>query len=377
MLVTISLSAMTLVAVGPAVRAADPTLTFVEALKDGVGGVDGLDGAQEAAVSPDGSHVYVAGGIDDAVVVFIRNATTGALTFVEALKDGVGGVDGLNAPVSVTVSPDGSHVYAAALVDAVVVFSRNATTGALTFVEALKDGIGGVDGLNGANSVTLSPDGSHVYVAAWVEHAVAVFSRNATTGALTFVEALKDGIGGVDGLDGALSVAVSPDGNHVYVAALNDDAVTAFGRNATTGALTFVETLKDGVGGVDGLDAAFSVKVAPGGSHVYVAGTADDAVAVFSRNATTGALTFVQTLKDGVGGVDGLDDVRSVTVSPDGSHVYAAAFFDDAVAVFSTGLVSIPLVPALRLPGLVTLVVLLAIASLSAWRARRFRRALR
>ena len=51
-----------------------------------------------------------------------------------------------------------------------------------------------------------------------VDNAVAVFSRNATTGALTFVEAKFDGVGGTDGLAGATGVSLSADGEHVYVA---------------------------------------------------------------------------------------------------------------------------------------------------------------
>src|SRR5215510_4575003 len=40
-------------------------------------------------------------------------------------------------------------------------------------------------GLNGAGWVTISPDGNHVYVAAFDGSTVSVFSRNATTGVLT------------------------------------------------------------------------------------------------------------------------------------------------------------------------------------------------
>ena len=53
------------------------------------------------------------------------------------------------------------------------------------------------------------------------------------------VEVEQDGVGGLDGLDGASQVAVSPDGAHVYVAAFNDDAVTVFRRDASTGRLSF------------------------------------------------------------------------------------------------------------------------------------------
>ena len=316
--------------------AATGALAFVELQTDGVGGVDGLDGAFSVTVSPDGAHIYVVGLVDDAVAVFSRDAPTGALTFVEAQFDGVGGVDGLDQAFSVTVSPDGAHVYvAAASDDAVSVFSRDATTGALTFVEAQFDGVGGVDGLAGAATVTVSPDGAHVYVAGQNDSAVAVFSRDAATGALTFVEALFDGVGGVDGLGGARTVTVSPDGVHVYVAGFSDGAVAVLSRDAATGALSFVELQKDGVDGVDGLNNVQSVTVSPDGGHVYVASSGIGAVAVFSRDAATGALRFVEVHRDGVGGVQGLFVARAVTVSPDGANVYVAGGAEPAAVVFA------------------------------------------
>jgi 6-phosphogluconolactonase (cycloisomerase 2 family) len=262
---------------------------------DGVDGVDGLDGVQSVAVSPGGNHVYAAAETDDAVTVFTRNSSTGALSFVEMKKDGVGGVDGLNAAQSVTVSPGGNHVYAVGRDDnAVAVFSRNLSTGALTYVEVKKDGAGGVDGLYGAKSVTVSPDGKHLYTAAEGDHAVAVFSINSSTGALTYVEVKKDGAGGVDGIAGAQAVTVSPDGKHVYAASDTDDAIAVFSRNLSTGALTYVEMKKDGVGGVDGLDNAKSVTLSPDGMHLYATSWNDEAISVFSRNSTTGALTYVE-----------------------------------------------------------------------------------
>ena len=97
-----------------------------------------------------------------------------------------------------------------------------------------------------------------------------------------------------------------------------------------------MEFHKDGVGGVDGLGGATSVTVSPDGKRLYAAGLRDDAVAVFSRDSTTGALTYVEFHKAGLG-VDGLGGPWSVTVSPDGKHLYAAGGFvvDSAVAVFS------------------------------------------
>lgn len=173
--------------------------------RDGIGGVAGLRGALAAALSPDGAHLYTTSSDDNAVAVFRRNALVGRLTFVQARFDGVGGVDGLNGLVgtsAVTVSPDGAHVYTASASDsAVTVFRRNSATGALMFVEALFDGVGAVDGLNGAWGLAVSPDGEHLYVGSAFDRAVAAFRRDSTTGALMFIEAQFDGVAGVGGLD--------------------------------------------------------------------------------------------------------------------------------------------------------------------------------
>lgn len=57
-------------------------------------------------------------------------------------------------------------------------------------------------------------------------------------------------------------------------------------------------------------------------------------MASFTRDSQTGRLSFAQVLKDGQGGVDGLYQGWSVTVSPEGKQVYVTAYGDDAVTVF-------------------------------------------
>ena len=102
---------------------------------------------------------------------------------------------------------------------------------------------------------------------------------------------------------------MSPDGRNVYVASYNDDAVTILSRDASdNGKLSFIQVLKGGPDGVDGLDGARSVTVSPDGKNVYVASFGDNAVAIFSRDASdNGKLSFIQVLKDGQNGVGGLD----------------------------------------------------------------------
>src|SRR3989442_5281 len=142
-----------------------------------------------------------------------------------------------------------------------------------------------------AESIDLRFTGAQVNgtgdVAGRNDNAIAVFQRDVASGMLTFVEVQRSGTGGVEGLLGAKSVAVSPDGAHVYAAGSLDDAVAVFGRDATTGKLTFVEAQREGANGVTGLAGALAVTLSPDGANLYVPGPTPDPPAVFPRDAAT------------------------------------------------------------------------------------------
>jgi DNA-binding beta-propeller fold protein YncE len=133
----------------------------------------------------------------------------------------------------------------------------------------------------------------------------AATTASASTTVLFFVEMEQDGVDSVEGLDNAHSVAVSPDGKHVYATGNGDNAVVVFSRDSATGEITYVEMHEDGTGGVDGLEGAHAVAVTPDGHHVYVTGDEDHAVAAFDRNETTGRLTYLGTIWDSDPTVDG------------------------------------------------------------------------
>jgi 6-phosphogluconolactonase (cycloisomerase 2 family) len=310
-------------------------LTFLQVLKEGDGGWQGLGRVRNLSVSPDGKNVYAAGYEDNSLVVFTRDLATGLLAFQQVLQDGVKGVDGLEGVVSLAVSPDGKQVYAAGSRDnAVAVFSRSLATGGLAFTQILRDGVGGITGIESISSVTLSPDGKQVYATSSTDMAVAIFSRSAA-GRLAEIQVVKNGVAGVDGLDGASAAAVSPDGKQVYTTADQDNAVTVFARDAATGKLTFRQVLKNGDLGINGLWGASSLALSPDGSYVYATGTLSNAFTLFTRDAATGHLTVVQTLFDGLDQVNGLAGARSVAATPDGEHVYVAGAVDNALAALA------------------------------------------
>ena len=104
---------------------------------------------------------------------------------------------------------------------------RDLTTGLLFYTQTITRAIGGVNVLGGAMRVSTSPDGAHVYVAAYGDNTVAVFQRDAT-GRLGFQAAYKNGSGGLTQLVNPTDLAVSPDGNFVYVAAYGSSALNIF-----------------------------------------------------------------------------------------------------------------------------------------------------
>ena len=208
----------------------------------------------------------------------------------------------------------------------------------------------------GSRAVAISPDGRNLYVASSKSSAIAVFSRNASTGALTQAPGAagcisQAGIGGCAvgvGLVGPNSVAVSPDGTSVYATAVGSSAVTAFHRDATTGALTQDQ---DGSGCI--ADAATAgcvtgralqgsdvVVVSPDGANVYVGAFFGNAVAVFTRDTTTGALTqpadttgCLAAATAGCATGLALASPEGLAISPDGATVYVAAAVSNAVDV--------------------------------------------
>src|ERR1700722_13867390 len=156
-----------------------------------------------------------------------------------------------------------------------------------------------------SHALAISPDGRNVYVASSRSHAIAVFTRNSHTGALS----QRSGTAGCVALAGASgcaravglavpnSLVVSPDGRNVYATSVGSNTVVSFRRNPSTGALT---QLAGGAGcvanaartgcvtgrAIDGPDA---ITISPNGQNVYVAAFIGSSVAVFTRNPSTGA----------------------------------------------------------------------------------------
>ncbi|MCI0634815.1 MAG: lactonase family protein, partial [Actinobacteria bacterium] len=345
---------------------------------------DGLGCALESAlveplliaVSPNGRSVYVTTpeqGTSEPgkVLTFDRNLTTGALARSGCFSEGgSGGCDAGKAmrdPTGIAVSRDAKSVIVTSNVPSVVapgdpagslvVFSRNLTTGRLTqsgcFSSPAPSGCTVAVGLDTASLPAISPDGKSVYVTSGSgDGALVTFARNTTTGALTQTQCLVEtsipGCVDSDRLAGVQGVTVSGDNKSVYVVSEPDGLINVFSRNTVDLSLTRTACISQSGGTCalgSGLAGAGFVIVSPNSRSVYVASSADDAVAAFSRNTTTGALTQLDmpppacVSETGSGGLcsdgDGLLQAAHSVMSADGKFVYTTALEGDAVTTYS------------------------------------------
>jgi DNA-binding beta-propeller fold protein YncE len=278
------------------------------------GEAQGLNGAFGVTVSPDGGSVYVATFVDDAIVSFDR-APNGALSNPSCIEDppsnaGCGTTaEGLNGAHDVAVSPDGGNVYAVSQDDDAIVGFDRAPGGMLSNSSCIEDvdtdgpcddvgSAGEAQGLDFTRHLTVSPDGASVYSASFNDDAIVRFDR-APSGALANSSCISDvntaacGTATAEGLNQPIDVAVSPDGASVYAVSGQDDAVVRFDR-APGGTLSNSSCIEDPeqdescddvgpAGEAQGLQGASGVAVSPDGRSVYAAGTSDDAIVRFDR----------------------------------------------------------------------------------------------
>ncbi len=314
---------------------------------------------------------------------------------------------GLAYPVSLAASPDGRSLYAASPRDDTVIGLRARP---LKFQGCLSANVepgppgkqpckllpnaGKEDVLSGFNSVrfvTVSPDGRNVYTVS-DDHSLGIFARNRGSGKLTYKGCITGSTGpdstgkrrvcrpiptatpvyeGIhSGLGGPASLAFSPDGRFVYVAARGDAAVSTFVRNGN-GSLSFQGCLTGGISGfVVGLESVCT-QVAPGNSHgsglrgvnrivlspdgtsLYASSPKTSSVTEFRRDPASGELVYSGCISGesrGLGpgnpcraiptaqeaGFDsGMWLIERMAISRDGRSLYGAARGDDAIAAFN------------------------------------------
>lgn len=176
-----------------------------------------------------------------------------------------------------------------------------------------------------AHSVTVSPDNRFALVADLGLDRVLAYALNPADGSLTPHEpafiAVPPG-------SGPRHTAFSPDGKHFYI--LNELAgtVSAGRYDLARGTAEPFQTISTLPAGYAGRHSASEIRIHPSGRFVYAANRIHNSIAVFAREAATGALTLVENVPTGG------DQPRNFALSPDGSWLLCAHQATDNLVVF-------------------------------------------
>ncbi len=303
----------------------------------------------EGLASVSQTQAYVAGDAHDSIAELFGIDPRTARCIAQ---DGALGCDvahGLHHPTRMTLTPDGTQLYAATG-DGIAWFNvARSSVPSLTFAGCLAGngaaGCGPAAALGHEQAIAISPDGSTVYVGS-LEGTIVGFNR-AADGSLSQITCVTDGpiapslCTPVTGLSSVDAIAISPDGRSLYAASvsgggsLDTFARAADGTLAQTGCLS--GQMSVGCTQDADVSTADSVAVSPDDDNVYVGDTQADAM-TFDR-AADGSLTPAGCLGATGGacvhGATVTDPTGAIVVSRDGQRVWVASVDHDGLTQFA------------------------------------------
>jgi 6-phosphogluconolactonase (cycloisomerase 2 family) len=225
------------------------------------------------------------------------------------------------SPIAMVVTPANTFMYAASnpgLSTGYLYGYSIGTGGALTILSG-----GAPLVTESAVSLAVSPDGQWLFVLDANNLTLSEYSINTSTGALTFntTGAITPAAGTVNNVSNQVTVA--PSGEYVAVA-IGTGGLQTFTLTTATGALTPQNPIGPGSAQVGFFGVAIDAL-----NNLYAAGT--NGLSVFSAN-TAGVPTYLKTYTTSLNGGS-----RSVAVNTTGTFVYAGNKTDGSISGFSIG----------------------------------------
>lgn len=272
------------------------------------------DQPRAVAFTSDGRFAYIANINDDDISRF-SVADDGKLTSLGTTPTGA------NQPTGLTVSPDGALLMATNRdgTDAaprVSVFSIDEATGGLTAVAGSPFNVGIFD----PRAVVMTADRKFAYVSGRrgpsgapstnSQSALAVLSVGAN-GALTpiagspfYNASLLSGFG----------MSISPGGGRLYMAQANDNKISVYNLNASTGVPTM------SVGPFNSVNMSpIELEPTTDGLRLYASEVFGQSVEGFAINQSTGALTTISGTPEALGA-----QAQSLKITPDGNSLFVS-----------------------------------------------------
>ncbi len=259
----------------------------------------------------DGTHLYVVN--ENANEVASLDVTAAGVATVTHRQPAAGG------PTHIAIDHAEQLVFAAAYGSGHVFVFRVGAGGALTTAAVTDEATCGAH----AHEVVVAPGDARIYVPCLGDDTVVVRELSGT-GALSPSSLMHTAAQA-----GPRHVAFSHDGRFAYVIDETASTLDVASVDATSGALTPLQTITTLPAGFTGTNACAEVLVSQGDRFVYASNRGHDSVAVFARDAGTGRVTLVE--HEPAGGMH----PRSMTLTRDGAHLYVADRDSNLIAVLA------------------------------------------
>lgn len=267
------------------------------------------------ALSPDRRFLYAVSESDAMAAAFAINPDRSGLTSLAASQSAGG-----RAPCHLAVDHSGRTLLVANYHTGVVASLPIKRDGALQAPATVIQHAGSsVDPDRQrsphVHSVTLSPDNRHVLVCDLGLDKI--FTYRLEPGSATLTAGEPPFIVAAPG-SGPRHFAFAPDGRHAFAIAEMAGTLTAYRFEPRNGALTALDTQSTLAPDWQGENSSAAVRVHPNGRFVYGSNRGPDTITVFSFNATSGRLSWVESVPSGGQGP------RDFSLSPDGRWLVAA-----------------------------------------------------
>ena len=243
--------------------------------------------------------------------------TYSQLKYIDKVNHGMGGVEGIYYPNSITLSPDDKNLYIVSDYKSISVFKKDKFTEDLSFVDILTNGVNGNFDLNGIYEMDFSPDGLFAYGVVRNNNSVIVLRRDTATGILSEIQNITN-TDTDNHLTAACGITVSKDGNNVYAVSRVTNVVIIFQRNQTTGKLKYLESVSTTLTTYS-YNYGFFIISSNDLKYIYIGSYSDYAILTFSRNTLTGELSLIQKLDN----INNFIRPKSFALSPDDRFLYA------------------------------------------------------
>ncbi|MGH2710771.1 MAG: PQQ-binding-like beta-propeller repeat protein [Actinomycetota bacterium] len=302
----------------------------------GTGDSVGTDRPVASAMNAAGTRLFVTGTSTDSqtgrdIVTLAIDTAAGSRVWVKRYDSPA---EGGEAPNDIAISPDGSRVFVTGYEDdglessgqpsrdgRAVTLAYDAAAGTLLW-KSNYDGDGGLSDVG--ESIAVSPDGSEVYVSATAfgegGSPVGVTSAYGADSGELLWRALRPSPSGDNGRSDRSALVVSPDGERLYVAAVEfpqenalqrDFVVIAYGTSGAEAGRELWATHRDG----GAADEVRGVDIAPDGQTVFVAGASGSSWVAFAMSSNGGG-RWLSTLPGTTNA-----SPRDLDVSPTGDRV--------------------------------------------------------